>query len=337
MKRYTISKEAADLLSIRTYDAMQMLGAPIKITNEALAFKHISLVSTVLTEEAANFIRKCNLYIKEETTKHNVILAGNYETLRSFHFKVKKKGLTGRNVKVAVMDSGCVNSVVPSEFQVNFADANPGANDVLGHGTQTASIIKHPTIGLAPDCELHIVKSISDVGSMNDTMALAGLDYILDNDIDIANFSWQYFAAIIRQPIADIVANNTIICAASGNNTSGDFTALPASLPGVVAVNAINEAGGIHYRNVTPFPIEGVTTHGVSVACAGVGSQTYTKNNTVSNAFGTSFSSPFFTGLLACYKEELGVSDNQLVLQHALTRARKTSQSLYFGAGVASF
>lgn len=336
MKRYIVDKRAAIILGIDTCCAMDTLKGDIITGDECMHFNNLPFISLPLTDEQIEILHSNDIFPNEEVTVEGVTLGSDYERIRSSAFKTKKKGVTGRGVKVGIIDSGCATAVVPVDFGVNFSNsAQPGVTDIFNHGTRVASIIKHPVIGLAPDCEFHVMKSLNDSGSLQESWALAAFDYAIDNNLDFVNISWSFVTDSINTAIQAVIDNGTVICAATGNNTTDSTISIPAGLNRVVAVNAITESGSPHYKNILYGT--GGTTHGVTVACGGVSAEGYTNSGVYSIGTGTSFSSPFFVGLLACYKEELQEEDNFKVLEYALLRAKKTTQSTYFGAGIASF
>jgi subtilisin family serine protease len=336
MKRYIVDKRALGVLNIRTLDACEELGKDKVITDEPLEFSKLPFASIVLSDDQVTFLKSQGIPITEEVKKQNTILARDYEKDRSaFYQKVKQQALGGEGVKVGVLDSGCNTVVVPCEYTSNFADANAFA-DIFGHGTMTTSVIKHPIIGLAPNCILHHVKIINDAGTMDESAALAGLDYVLTNDLDVINLSWTYDTTNVRVAIASVIENNTVVIAASGNSNVETFTLLPAGLPNVVAVNSIAEDGSTIDFNIRPNPsVSG--GHGITVACSGIACEVYDKSGNYTVSWGTSFSAPFFAGVFAIYKEQLQESNNKKVLDYILNRCLKTNYPNYFGLGTPSF
>lgn len=340
MKRYIVDKAAAQILNLQTESAVEKLSESVKITDENLHFESVPYVSVMLTDEQVTELREQGIFPKEERVENNVLLGADYERLRSFYFKTQKKGITGKGAKVAVLDTGCNNfgaygvTPVPVDFEINVADANPGITDVHGHGTRVASNI-HSSIGMANGCELHFIKTLNDSGYLFESAAVAAFDYVLQNNIDFVNLSWTFWTPAVQAAIEAVIANGTVVCAASGNNGETTWTLLPASLPGVVAVNACQENGLPYYKNTTPNTLPGC--HGITVACAGVASEGLNRAGGYGGGFGTSFACPVFVAALACYKEELNEPDNNKVLEYALRRAKKQTDVTSFGAGLVSF
>jgi len=357
IRRYYIAKEAYEG---ETFPAIETLASDRIITNEVLEFKHLPYVCILLDDNEVEILKSAGFDVKEELISDNAALAGDYEFYRSlFYYKPHRRKFTGRGVKVAVLDSGC-NQLdtslpetrrVPFQYAYNFIDSNVNVRDNLGggfgHGTQVASIIVNSTNsgggnltfmqGVAPGVELHILKVLSDSGSLNTTAALAALDYCIDNSIDFINCSWQGGNSVLDEAIYLVQEAGGVVVAASGNSTINAATVYPACVHKVVAVNSVTEQGTVHHKSWIAPGGGDPPYHGVNVACNGyLSSVRYaTGNFGNSNATGTSYSAPFFTGVLAVYKEQLGIADNYRVLDYVLSRARKSHPE--FGSGIATF
>lgn len=340
MNRYIADTRALDILHISYLDAMTELGSDKTITNEPLKYKHLPYVSVVLSEDQVEVLKSNEIFHELEHNPDNVLLAQNtgYEKLRSFWVKTQKRVLTGAGAKVGIMDTGSTQSVVPFEFGYNFIDNNTDVTDVNGHGTITSSIIKHPIIAVAPGCELHVLKVLTDVGGANESAVLAGIDYCIDNELDIVNLSWTYDSTATRAAIISLAAGNCVVAAASGNSSPDiqNYTLVPACLPGVVAVNSVDTNGNPGNGNVI-VRTDIVGAHGISIACNGVSCQCYNKDGNYQGCWGTSCASPFFTGVFAMYKEQLGISDNKKIRDYILAKGINYGWPEYFGAGLPTF
>jgi subtilisin family serine protease len=338
-KRYIVEAEAKIYLPFLTLDAITELGSSKIITNEDLHFRNLDHISVMLDEEEVTFLKSKGLNPSLEVVAQNILLASNYERIFSLHHKTIKKNLDGSGVKVGVLDTGCNNFAT---FNVEVANVKDGYNfitnsenwvDGFGHGTRVCSIVKRV---VAPGCDLYALKTISDEVVTSETAILAALDFAIDEELDFLNLSWTFFTPSIGSAIDNVIASGTVICAASGNNTEDFYTLLPASYPGVIAVNAITEARQPVYKNIIPMP-DIIGSHGVDVACGGWATEQYNVANAYVNGWGSSFACPFFVGALALYKQELQESDNNKVVQYALKRAKKTDLPQYFGSGIISF
>lgn len=334
MKRYIIRKEGLNLLQLETLNAIQTLGSDIKITNEQLEYSNIPYASVVLDESQVQVLKEAGIEVNEEKNEGGILLIDFlYEQTRSYWKKNAPKFVTGAGCKVGNIDTGCNIAHVPVDFAYNAIDATTNITDVYGHGTYTTSIIKSPQIGLANGCELHMIKAISDTGTANESAMLAALDYAIEEELDVINLSFTYSSVAFDAAILDVIAAGIVIVAAAGNSTSPTTTLSPASINGVVAVNAIKEDGTVHYQNVIAPP----GGHGITVACSGYSTTGIRNDGEYWAVFGTSFSSPFFAGVFALWKERLGLDDNYAVLQHVLDAAVDRGSSLSFGVGTPTF
>lgn len=328
MTRYFISKEAAKFLGLTTIPAMQKLASTDVITTEALAYKNIDRVNTPLTDQQLALLNSNGFAAQKQINEKNAALGKDYEKVRSLYKKAVHRGYTGRGVKVAVLDTGC-GGIVPYDFGVNFAGVTGVGDGAIGHGTAVAGIIKSSQIGLANGCELHFLKVFNDDEIIDVAAVVAALDYCVDNNIHILNMSFRIDTSnpgdSFRLGIAAYVASGGIPFASSGNDTINSLVCIPAALPGVVAVNAVNEAGQAVYKNNIVPAFDGA--HGIDFACSGIGCEWLDVSGIVSPSNGTSYSSPWNAGALAIYIEMLGWPAPAVALQRMKDKALKQADS----------
>lgn len=330
--RYIVHKDALNFINVSTKLATDELSKPVVITDDPLHFKHIPFISVVLTADQVEVLKSKGLDPKPEETKGE-LFAADYEKTRSMYYrKAVPKGLTGAGTKIAIMDTGCIVAYCPVDFAVNFADESEGvAGPNASHGQMVTSIIKSE-IGLASGAEVHFLKVISDDNEYFESAFLAGVDYCIEEGIDIINMSFSYASTAFDASIASFISGGGVVVAAPGNATSDTAMASPAKLPDVVSINAINENGEAVTKNIIN---EG--GHGITAACSGIDCEVVFTNGVTGTTSGTSFSAPFFVGLFACYKQELGISDNYEILNYILTRCLKKKPLQYFGNGIPTF
>lgn len=332
-KRYIIAKEGVKLLKLKCKDAVSELRKDIVITDTLLVYKHLPFASVVLTDDQVAQLKAAKIDVKEEYTKQGQLLArGDYEKLASNYVKVVKTGFTGKGCKVAIMDTTCQVSIIQPFAAVNLADGTSGVGIGPAHGQYTSSIVKCADIGMANGCELHFLKVITSDNMFNQSAFIAGLDYCIDNNIDVVNMSFSYADPTFLSLIQNLYISNCIIVAAAGDNTSVTTILAPAGENNVIAVNAIAEDGTYPYKNINPYG-----THGITVACSGVNCQAIDEIGQLITTNGSSFSAPFFTAAFAIYKEQLGLTDNYAIVQHMLLKCVKQSDSSYAGYGRPTF
>lgn len=185
-------------------------------------------------------------------------------------------GMTGKGVRVAVIDTGIMTthpdltpnlnlalstSVVPDET-VEFIPGDPVSGD-FSHATHVAGIIAAEdngfgTTGVAPDAELVAVKIGSDrTHTSRVSWMVEGVLYAAKIHADVANLSvkWTWLKHGPVSPGTDVALSvairavnfaqqqGTLVVAAAGNDAidwdgQGDWVFFPRDLPGVVGVAA---------------------------------------------------------------------------------------------------
>jgi serine protease AprX len=202
-----------------------------------------------------------------------------------------KKGIIGRGVDVALIDSG-VAAVPGSPTLVNGVDlsldagnANLRFQDGFGHGTHMAGIIaghdpqvvnpakaKGAFVGIAPGARVVNVKVGAMDGSVHTSQVIAGLDWVIQNshangmNIRVVNLS--YGSAATPNWKLDPLAwaaevawrRGIVVVAAAGNEGAGHELASPAYSPQILAVGATeieNRRGGRGDYGIAPFTSSG--------------------------------------------------------------------------------
>jgi subtilisin family serine protease len=147
--------------------------------------------------------------------------------------------LTGRGVRVAVIDSG-VNATHPHVGRVagGIAIDEHGAEhadyvDRLGHGTAVTAAIKEK----APDVDLFAVKVFDRSLSTGVGSLVAGIDWAAKAGAHLVNLSLgtsrQVHEQALREAVARASARGTLIVSAFDD---GEARWLPGCLPGVIPV-----------------------------------------------------------------------------------------------------
>jgi subtilisin len=155
----------------------------------------------------------------------------------------------GQGAKVAVIDTGIDGDHADLQGQVaggvNIVDPqHPDAwKDDEGHGTHVSGTIAakrdgQGVVGVAPKARLYAVKVLDKDGNGNYDDVIAGIQWVIDHHIPIANMSLgadQGSDALHAAVIAARKAGVTIV-AAAGN--SGGAVGYPGAYPEVLAVGA---------------------------------------------------------------------------------------------------
>jgi subtilisin family serine protease len=154
-------------------------------------------------------------------------------------------GLTGRGVRVAVIDSG-VNPAHPhikgiaGGVEITTSGETPDYIDRLGHGTAVTAAIAEK----APEAELYAVKVFDRALSTTAGRILQAIDWSIRHRIQIANLSLGTRNPAHRERFAEMVAN----AAAAGLVLVAADASLPGELPGVIGVALDWECPRHQYR-----------------------------------------------------------------------------------------
>lgn len=180
--------------------------------------------------------------------------------------------LTGRGVRVAVLDTGidythkdfggCTKDQVETESclkvydSYNLIDEDNNILDANGHGTHVASIIagNGEIKGVAPEASLMIYKVCDDYGGCPEGAILAGLERAIDPNQD---FQYEDRADVISMSLGGLASNppeddifylsvdnaisaGSVVVIAAGNNGPGKGTiGSPGSLQKAITVGAL--------------------------------------------------------------------------------------------------
>lgn len=163
----------------------------------------------------------------------------------------EKLGLTGKGVKVAIMDSGIdlehpdfAGRLLPGYAFVdnsfdgtNEARAGGSPDDCGGHGTHVAGIVgaNGKVKGVAPGAQLAPYKVFGCEGSTTAEIMLAAMEKVLDDKMDVLNmsigsaFQWPDYPT--AKAASRLVKRGVVVVASIGN--SGASGAFAAGAPGL--------------------------------------------------------------------------------------------------------
>jgi membrane-anchored mycosin MYCP len=215
----------------------------------------------------------------------------------------------GQHITVAVVDSG-IDYTHQLAGRVSRVDLTGGnGEDCIPHGTIVASIIAAsdarakgiPFYGVAPAAHILSIRVQQQEGTSGQTDAqrrktLAdianGIRYAVVKHAKVINVSIQVSASYpaLRSAVAFALRRNVVVVAAAGNDNPGGGQGpfYPASYPGVLSVNAVDQYGQLGGFDVSRTPVS-VTAPGVDVASDYPGGFDPSNN-------GTSFATAFVSG-----------------------------------------
>jgi len=206
---------------------------------------------------------------------------------------------TGTGVNVGVVDTGI--DLGHPDLQVmgdvNIIRPRKSGNDDSGHGTHVAGTIaaldnEIVVIGVAPEANLYAVKVLDRNGSGYLSDVIAGLQWCINNNMDVVNLSLGTASNVqaLHDAVIAVDAAGIIQVAAAGN-ASGGPVIYPAAYEEVMAVSAIGEDDVIAgFSSIGP-EVE-LAAPGVNILSTAKGGGSTTKD-------GTSMACPHVTGVVA--------------------------------------
>lgn len=210
----------------------------------------------------------------------------------------------GLAIRVAILDTGIDldHLDLQNNIKGNVNTINPrkSGDDDNGHGTHVAGIVAAVdntigVIGVGPEVYLYAVKVLDKNGSGWLSDLIEGLDWCINNKMQIINMSLgspsdnqSFHDAITRAYRAGI----TQVAAAGNNGLTGGSVDYPGRYPETIAVSAVGQyAGGALY--FAPFSSYGPE---VDLAAPGVSVNSCWKDGYYKTLNGTSMATPHVSG-----------------------------------------
>ncbi|MEW8958137.1 MAG: S8 family peptidase, partial [Moorella sp. (in: firmicutes)] len=232
----------------------------------------------------------------------------------------------GEKVKVAVLDTG-IDAGHP-DLKANIRGTQnikfPGweAGDGNGHGTHVAGIIaalnnNFGVVGVAPRAEIYAVKIFNRRGNGYISEIIAGLDWALQNKMQVVNMSFGTTrpSQALEEAVRRCVQAGMVLVAAAGNEGKENSVMYPARYPGVIAVSAIDRK-----NNLASFSSRGPE---VTVAAPGVDILSTYPGGKYRTMSGTSMACPHVAGVAALVLSRDGhISGRQVVKTITSTATR---------------
>lgn len=256
----------------------------------------------------------------------------------------REGGNTGKGIKVAVVDSGIDlnHNDLHIYGGISMVEYTSSFDDDFGHGTHVAGIIGaqdnfQGTVGVAPEAELYSVKVLDSkgVGYLSDV--IAGIDWSIENGMDIINLS---IATGIHSPalqfaLEEAYAKGLLIVSSAGNTGDGgadiDTIQYPAQYNSVIAV------GGTGMNN--EHAVFSAAGPKLEIAAPAVDVFSTSLHNGYAVSSGTSAAAAYVTGHLALLKSAYPDATNTEIremLPYYSIDLGKTGRDNQFGWGLIS-
>lgn len=224
-------------------------------------FNSIQATAALVPEEALATLRgNAKVAYVEEDAPITLVetLSGNTEQDNSWGvarvgaLALHAQGSFGQGVRIATLDTGidAAHPELAASYRggVNLIDpAAPPLDDSWnGHGTHVAGILAAANnnigvVGIAPAAELYAVKVTDGSGFGTVSDLIAGLEWAIANQIDIANISLGTSVSSLALEQACQAADQAgvLLVAAAGNTrNTGGAVLYPAAYAQVIAVSA---------------------------------------------------------------------------------------------------
>lgn len=237
-------------------------------------------------------------------------------------------GITGKNIGIAVLDTGISNHIDLNDNLVYFKDyinMRKTAYDDNGHGSHVSGIIsgngyksKGRFKGIAPDSKIIMLKCLDKSGNGKIDNAEKGLDFIIDNrdrfNIRIVNISVGSIKKTddneterLVKAVEELWKLGFVVIVAAGNNgpDKGSVTA-PGNAKSVITVGASDDnmvSGNDRRKNYSGRGPTEICVVKPEIVCPGTGIISCNNKNGYSTKSGTSMAVPIVSGIVALMLE----------------------------------
>ncbi|CCZ05137.1 peptidase S8 and S53 subtilisin kexin sedolisin [Eubacterium sp. CAG:603] len=247
------------------------------------------------------------------------------------HFNIDyihNMGITGKNIGIAVLDTGISNHIDLNDNLVCFKDyinIRKTAYDDNGHGSHVSGIIagngyksKGRFKGIAPDSKIIMLKCLDKNGNGKIDNAEKGLNFIIDNrdrfNIRIVNISVGSIKKTddneserLVSAVEELWKLGFVVIVAAGNNgpDKGSVTA-PGNAKSVITVGASDDnmvSGNDRRKNYSGRGPTKICVVKPEIVCPGTGIISCNNKNGYSTKSGTSMAVPIVSGIVALMLE----------------------------------
>lgn len=232
---------------------------------------------------------------------------------------VHDQGINGTGVKIAILDTGIdythedLDANYKGGYDFVFDDADPFDDSIdsqllSGHGTHVAGIIAAENngvgaVGVAPNADIYAVKVLDGSGSGYASWIIDGIQWAVDNQMNIATMSIQLRECTADCPpgyneglqsmreAVDMAYSAGLLLVAAGGNTNGGNVSYPAAYDSVIAVTATDSADQrADFTSIGPQ---------IELAAPGVDIYSTIGSGNYGYKQGTSMAAPHVTGVAA--------------------------------------
>ncbi|MHA1778269.1 MAG: S8 family serine peptidase [Candidatus Heimdallarchaeaceae archaeon] len=259
--------------------------------------------------------------------------------------------VAGQGVKVAILDTG-IDYTHPDLDDVyaggyDFVDSDADPKDGHGHGTHCAGIVAAEdngigVIGVAPKASIYAVRVLDAQGSGTISDIVAGIDWAIDNNMDIISMSLGSSSGDSSLEAAiDRAYNAGIVVVAASGNDGQEAISYPARYANAIAVGAIDSNHQLaSFSNYGPE--QDVVAPGVNIYSTmptysvTLTSWWYGYSNDYDQMSGTSMATPMVAGVCALIlsaNPNLSPAEVRNILESTATDLGAAGWDKYYGYG----
>lgn len=261
-------------------------------------------------------------------------------------------GITGKGIKVAVLDTGVQKHedlIIKGGYNAYDPKLPYNADLANNHGTGVAGVIGMQNndkggIGIAPGVDLYAVRIDNGNGALNRTdfaTQIKAIDWCIANKMDAINcsFSSATDSAARKQAFKRAYeAGIAIFCSAGNYQASGDSTTetirFPSKYPFVTTVANV-KSDKDRYTTSSIGKRLNFSSGGTSIYTT-ARDTTKEISDKYSRGTGTSYATPAVLGMYCLYKEMYG-EDRDKTLERMYMNAERLGNLKEFGAGLPKF
>lgn len=303
-------------------------------------FKYMNVVHVKLSERAVEALKNNpNVAYVEEDSKVQALGQTTPWGITEINADdVQASGNTGSGVKVAVLDTGISSSHEDLNVAggASFVSGEPDPfTDGNSHGTHVAGTIAGVNnnlgvLGVAPNVSLYAVKVLDSNGSGSYSGIAQGVEWAIDNNIDVVNMSLggSRGSTTLEQAMTNAYNSGVLLVAAAGNEGSKgkkNTIGYPAKYDTVLAVGAVDQD-----RNRASFSSVGDE---LEVMAPGVSIYSSVPGNSYDYYNGTSMASPHVAGAAALILSSNNSLSNVDVRSILNDTATPLGTAFYYGNG----
>lgn len=206
------------------------------------------------------------------------------------------RSLWGRDVTVAVVDTGVEDHPTFGAGQISHTDLVNDGQPFDGHGTAMAGLIggNDPRApGVAPGTHILDMRVADGRGLSSSFVLAAGIMQAADAGAEVINISLGSYgdAAVVRGAVAYAESMGSVVVGSAGNDQTADRITYPAAIASVISVGGVDASLQQAY-----FSNSG---DGLDIAAPGVGIQSAYGKNQVVLGDGTSQAAAITSGVVA--------------------------------------